>query len=113
MDRIFRDALDISGVRGIMLYSADEKLVCSKFNRPLRSDPEKSVEWALFLNSLKGVQELELLFEDGRLYVRKTVVGPSIVFMDLVPVSMLKLTTELLANSLEDRRIKKELGIQT
>ncbi len=113
MERIFKDSLEVSGVRGIMLYSNDEKLVCSKFNRPLLSDPEKSVEWALFLNALNGIQELELLFEDGRLYVRKTAVGPLIVFMDLVPASMLKLTAEILANSLEDRRIQKELGIQT
>lgn len=110
MKRIFRDSLAVTGVRGIMLYSANEKLVYSEFNRPLHSNPERSVEWALFVSSLKSIQELELLFENGRLYVRRTVIGPLIVFMDVVPSSMVKLTTEILANNLQDHRVQKVLG---
>ena len=109
MHRIFNDSLAVAGVRGIMLYSADQKLVCSDFCRPLPSDPEKSVEWALFVNALDQVQELELLFEESRLYVRKTAVGPLIVIMDPVPSSMIKLTTEIAANQLKNPRVQKEL----
>jgi hypothetical protein len=111
MNPIFRDSLTVAGVQGIMLYSADEKLICSQFNRLLPSDPNKSVEWALFVSSLKDIQELELLFEKCRLYIRKTAIGPLIVFMDLVPSAMIKLTTEILANSLQDRRVQKELAV--
>jgi hypothetical protein len=111
MNRIFRDSLAVTGVRGIMLYSANEKLAYSEFSRPLHSDPERSVEWALFVSSLNDIQELELLFENSRLYVRTTVIGPLIVFMDIVPSSMVKLTTEILANNLQNNRVQKELGV--
>lgn len=111
MNQIFRDSLGVAGVQGIMLYSAEEKLICSEFNQPLPSDPNKSVEWALFISFLNDVQELELLFEKGRLYMRQTAIGPLIVFMDLVPSAMIKLTTEVLANSLQDRRVQKELAV--
>jgi hypothetical protein len=111
MNRIFRDSLEVDGVRGVMLYSVDGKLIYSDFNQALGSDPEKSVKWALFVNSLNGVQELELLFENSRLYIRKTVIGPLIVFLDLVSSSMVKLTAEILANNLEDSRIQRELKV--
>jgi hypothetical protein len=111
MHAIFKDALEANGVQGVMLYSKEKKLVYSAFNRPARMDPEKSVEWMLFISLLEGLQELELLFEKGRLYMRSTVIGPLIVLMERGPSSMVKLTTEMIANNLQNPRVRKTLRV--
>ncbi|MCU0540035.1 MAG: hypothetical protein MUF46_09155 [Desulfobacterales bacterium] len=111
MHAIFKDALDVSGVQGVMLYSKEKKLVYSAFNRPVRTEPEKSVEWTLFVSLIGGLNELELLFEKGRLYMRSTVIGPLIVLMEHGPSSLVRLTTELIANNLQDPRVRKALRV--
>jgi hypothetical protein len=107
MKDLFRDALGIAGVRGALLYDAEGTLLYSEFTSRPSLDIEQDVGWTLFVRSLVGVPELELLFDSGRLYACTTVVGPLIIMMDAIPAGMVKLSAAVLSDQLKARGLSK------
>ena len=100
MLELFKDILDIEGVKGAMLFSPKGEITFKHFNSDVSLDPEK-MNWKRFIELLDNMRETDLIFEKGRLYIRKTDAGHLIIFMSLfVPMAILRLNCDILLPAL-------------
>lgn len=110
MRELFKDILSMSDVHGIMLFSLEGKLIFKEFISPLIEEPETRNWWRLFLDSLNGAREVDLVFERSRLYVRRIEAGYlMLVLGPLAPMAMLRLNCDLLVPSLRQIKLTKGL----
>ena len=101
MQELFKDILNMEGVKGLMLFSFAGETVLKEFNQ---TPPEgiESRDWSLFIESLAGMRETDLLFKKGRLYIRRTDIGYLVVLVGLfMPIAMLRLQCDILLPSLK------------
>ena len=107
MLELFKDILDIEGVKGVMLFSHKGDFLFKHFTSDISQDPEK-MKWDRFVELLDGMRETDLTFEKGRLYIRKTDAGYLIIFMSLfVPMAILRLYCDILLPSLAPAKSSK------
>ena len=91
----------MEGVKGLMMFSFAGETMLKKFNQ---APPEgiESRDWSLFIESLAGMRETDLLFKKGRLYIRRTDIGYLVVLVGLfMPIAMLRLQCDILLPSLK------------
>jgi hypothetical protein len=101
MRELFSDILGIEGVKGLILFSFTGEIVFKELNPSVVEDVE-SRDWRPFIDSLKGMRETDLIFEKGRLYVRKTEIGYLVVLLGpFVPIAMMRLQCDILLPSLK------------
>jgi hypothetical protein len=99
---LFRDILLQDDVRGVMFFSYKGEMVHKEFVDPPRKEPEAEHWWPYFIDSMDGVQEADLVFEKGRLYIRRTKYGYLLVLMGLfAPVTMVRLKCDILLPALD------------
>ncbi len=111
MKKLFGDVLDIDDVKGVMIFSFKGELIFKEFLTPISEEPE-SREWGpLFIDSLRGIREADIVYESGRLYIRKTGLGYLLILMGLfTPVAMMRLNCDILLPSLEKSGASKGLA---
>jgi len=110
MKELFRDILSIDDVKGVMLFSFKGELIFKEFLSPLSEEPETREWWPLFIDSLQGVREADIVYENSRLYIRKTDLGYLLILMGLfAPVAMMRLNCDILLPSLEKVGVTKGL----
>ena len=106
MKKLFADLLDLKDINGILVVSFDGDLIYEDFSSPLSERPE-SHDWRSFVESLKGANEANLVFEKGTLYVRETKFGYLVVSMGfLASAPMVRLTCDVLLPSIN--KLKKD-----
>ncbi len=101
MRELFKDILNMEGVKGLMMFSFAGEPVYKEFNQ---AQPEgiESRDWSLFIESLAGMRETDLIFKKGRLYIRRTDIGYLVVLMGLfVPIALMRLQCDILLPSLK------------
>jgi len=110
MKSLFRDILDIEDVHGAIFLSLDGKPVFNEFV----SHPPKGLEhinWRLFIRSLDGVREAELVFENRRFFIKRAPSGYILVIMgETAPAEMVRLNCDILIPNLE-KTSKKPKGL--
>ncbi|MGD9111841.1 MAG: hypothetical protein PVI77_05795, partial [Desulfobacterales bacterium] len=74
MRELFNDILNMEGVRGLMFFSFSGELIFKELHQALPEEPEAR-NWSLFIQSLAGMRETDLIFKKGRLYIRRTEIG--------------------------------------
>jgi hypothetical protein len=107
MRELFNDILNMEGVKGLMMFSFAGEPVYKEFNQ---AQPEgiESRDWSLFIESLAGMRETDLIYKKGRLYIRKTDIGYLVVLMGLfVPIAMMRLQCDILLPSLKPAKATK------
>ena len=110
MRDLFDDLLNTKGVKGILLFSFSGKILFKEFASPVDQRPE-TVDWRFFLESLEGMRETDLLFEKGRIYIRRSEIGYLVVLMALfVPTAMIRLNCDILLPLLKQEKSGKKLG---
>jgi len=110
MRELFNDILNMDGVKGVMLFSFSGDLIFKEFISAIAEEPENR-DWSLFIESLEGMRETDLVFEKGRLYIRKTEIGYLVILVGpYVPIAMLRLNCDILLPSL--RPAKSPKGIR-
>jgi hypothetical protein len=110
MQEVFDDILSMEGVRGLMLFSYTGDLV---FKNSLQAGLEDIVnrDWSLFIESLTGMREADLIFEKGRLYIRRNDIGYLVLLIGpFVPIAMIRLQCDIVLPSLTPA--KKPKGIR-
>ena len=101
MEDLFEDVLNLKGVKGVLLLSFDGDIISKHFPIPVSKDPEKW-DWESFVAALEGVKETELVFENSRIYIRRSDLGYLLVILDRqTPVAMLRLNCDILLPSLK------------
>jgi len=107
MRELFRDILNMEGVKGVMMFSFTGDLIFKEFNQTVPVEPENR-NWQPFVESLAGMRESDLIFRKGRLYIRKTKIGYLVVLMALfVPIAMMRLTCDIVMPSLKPEKTRK------
>lgn len=112
MDNIFKEILDMYEVHGIVLLSAEGKILHQFFkeNR-ITSVGENSFDWITLAESLGDFNEADLLFEGGRFYIRKTANGFLMISMSSeVSMPMIKLNCDIIVPKLSKIKPKKGLS---
>jgi hypothetical protein len=100
MRELFADILQTEGVSGVMLFSLKGDLIFKEFSSSANKDPEQQ-DWRSFIQSLEGMRETDLVFEKGRIYIRKTEIGYLLIWMALfVPIAMIRLNCDILLPAL-------------
>jgi hypothetical protein len=111
MKALFSDILSTKDVKGVMLLSFDGELIFEEYLFPLVREVENREWWRLFLFSLREANEADLVFENCRLYLRKTELGYLLIHMGpLAPPAMIRLHTDLLLPSFKE--LKPEKGLR-
>jgi len=101
MQTLFKDILETDGVNGVMLFSFVGDILYQEFSSDSNKVP-KVENWGLFVKSLDSIREVDLIFENGRLYVRKTDIGYLVILMGLfVPAAMVRLNCDIILPSLK------------
>jgi hypothetical protein len=102
MRDILRDVLDIDGVQGLIMFSAKGDVMFKEFSSPGQEDPENKGWWTLFFGCLRGVREADIVFENGRLYIRRTEMGYLMILMGaFVSSAMIRLQCDMILPSLK------------
>lgn len=111
MKDIFKDILGIDGVKGVVMFSPEGKLLLSKFSDNDREEESRieNINWDAFAIELKDLTEAEFVFERNRFYIRKSRSGFLLVVLeDIAPVSMVRLNCEIVLPTLD--RMKPGAG---
>ena len=107
MLELFKDILNIEGVKGTMLLSSRGEILFKHFTSDISQYPEK-MNWKRFIELLDNMRETDLIFEKGRLYIRKTDVGHLVIFMSLfAPMAILRLNCDILLPALTPAKTSK------
>jgi hypothetical protein len=110
MKDLFKDIIDIEDVQGIIFLAFDGKPVFRKFVSHWPQEFEDK-NWPAFVTAFNGVQEAELVFENTRLYIRRTGSGYILIAMGRFALTaMVRLNCDLLLSSLDQTK-KKPKGI--
>jgi hypothetical protein len=101
MRGIFQDLLAIDGVKGVVFFTPSGQPVFEEF--VVGGGGASAGDWFSLVNVLDKAQEAELVFEKGRLYVRRGPEGVLVVVMGLVgPTGMVRLTSDILLSGLRE-----------
>lgn len=102
MKEYFSDLLGMKGVRGAVLFGQDGAINFEAFTGAGEPEARNFANWGAVATALNGVRESDLIFENGRFYIRRTEWGILLVVMDLtVSVAMVKLNCDILLPNLK------------
>ena len=95
---------------GLLLFSFSGNILFKEFKSPIEERPE-NMDWRFFIESVEGMREADLLFEKGRIYIRRSEIGYLVVLMALfVPIAMVRLNCDIVLPSLKQEKSGKKLG---
>ncbi len=101
MKELFKDILKMEGVKGVLLLSLKGDIVFKDFSTRLHEKLE-SRDWKHFVDSLSGIRETDLVYENARIYIRKTGSGYLLILMDFfVSAAMVRLSCDILLPALK------------
>ena len=110
MKDLFKEVMGMDGVKGVLLLSFDGEIIFKQFSSSPGSEPEKR-DWGNFVASLEGMRETDLVFDNGRIYIRRSDLGYLLVVMEsVVSVAMLRLNCDIILPSLTP--VKGSKGIK-
>lgn len=101
MKELFADILSMDGIMGVLLLSEKGETVYRESRGDRMPDTAK-VDWNSILPTLAGLRETDMVFERGRVYIRKTDLGYLLIPMNArASVAMLRLNCDILLPSLK------------
>ena len=107
MRDVFKDLLAVDGVRGVLFFTPSGEPLFEEFNIG-GSAPAAVGDWFALVASLGKAREAELVFERGRVYVRRTAAGVLVVVMGLIaPCAVIRLNCDILLPALQVQRSAK------
>jgi predicted regulator of Ras-like GTPase activity (Roadblock/LC7/MglB family) len=112
MKDIFKDLVEISGVRGAVVLNPAGELITSRFSSPYgKTSAVEKYNWEPFLKALGEVTEADFVFDKGRIYLKKLQAGFLLVIMDdMASVSMVRLNCEILLPEVEALNSGSRIG---
>ena len=109
MKDLFKDIFNIDNVQGVMFLPIKGKLVFSEF---VSQQPKKigDINWPPFIQTLNGIHEAELIFENNRFYLRRAGMGYILVVMGEAGLTeMVRLNCDVLISTFKQTK-KKHKG---
>ena len=107
MREVFKDLLAVDGVRGVVFFTPSGERVFEEFIIG-GAEPAAVSDWYALVASLGKAREADLVFERGRVYVRRTADGVLVVVMGLIaPCAVIRLNCDILLPALKEQRSTK------
>ena len=109
MKELFADVLSMQGIKGVVLLSFQGDILYQESRAGDLSNLQK-VDWENILSTLEGTRETDLVFDQGRVYIRQTDLGYLLVPMsDQASVAMLRLNCDILLPALKPAKGPRSL----
>jgi hypothetical protein len=107
MKDVFADILNLEGVNGVLLFSSGGEVVFQAFRSSLPEEPASREWWPLFIDSLGGIREADLVFDMGRIYVKRSEESYLMVLLSpSASIAMVRLNCDILLPSLGQYKSK-------
>ena len=101
MKNLFRDILQLDDIKGIILLSEDGAVLFKELLAPTAGDLENS-DWISGLSNVDRADEIEFVYENDRIYVRKMAGACLLIWMGgFAPAAMVRVNCDILIPSLE------------
>ncbi len=111
MKDIFQEILSMDGVHGVILLSPEGKVLFESLDKNRFSPHRSNLSWLTIIETLEEFQEVDLIFEQGRFYIRKTGSGYLMISMsDNVSIAMVKLNCDIVLPELS--KVKPSKGLR-
>lgn len=75
MEKLFQELLAMNGVLGLVLLSGEGKVLYETKSEVEFIPARVSQSWKMIIDTIEEYQELDLIFDEGRLFIRKTETG--------------------------------------
>jgi hypothetical protein len=110
MKTLFRDILNLDDVWGIMLFSFEGETLMEEFLPGPVDEPQHSDFWPQIIGAIGRIREADLIFENSRVYLRRTELGYLFVLMGaFAQTALVRLNCDILAPSLKEMKESKGL----
>jgi hypothetical protein len=104
---ILNDIKDVEHVRGCLFLTNEGAIAHAHFSTPQEIEAEK-YPWLSLIESLSKLNEVDILFDNIRLYIRKTNEGYLLLILEVYAIlSMIKLHCNVLVSQLDSNKPKK------
>ncbi|MGD2125421.1 MAG: hypothetical protein PVG99_05030 [Desulfobacteraceae bacterium] len=108
MKALFGDILKLDDVQGILLFSFDGRLMFKEFLSGSSEEPKNEDSWPSVIRALDRIKEADLVFDRGKVHIRRTELGYLLVLMGLfAPTAMVRLNCGILLPSLKEMKTSK------
>ena len=110
MEKIFQDILTMDGVHGLVLLSDEGKVLFESLDGNRFLLEKSTLSWQSIIESLEDFREMDLVYEQGRYYMRKIDTGLLMISMGLdVSIAMVKLNCDIVVPELKKLQSGKGL----
>ena len=111
MEKIFQDLLTMDGVHGLVLLSNEGKVLFESLDDNRFLLEKSTLSWKMIFDTLEEFREMDLVYESGRYYMRKTENGLLLISMALeVSIAMVKLNCDIVIPEL--KKIQSGKGLK-
>jgi hypothetical protein len=110
MKELVGKILEIEDVRGVLLVSFEGDVIFQEESPMMTTEAEKSGIWPRLFDAMRGIKEADLIFDQMRLYIRRTDPGYLVILMGLfAPAAMVRMNCDMLLPSLKQNGKPKGL----
>lgn len=110
MEALFKDILTINGVQSIVLLSSEGRVVHDSEAGRNKGARQRYTNWRKLLDVLQNAREADFVFENGRIYLRRTGQGYLLVGMQpFASIAMVKLNCDIVLPQLKNPKDSKGL----
>ncbi len=110
MRETFNDVLSINGVSAIILLAQDGKILFDSTDGKGSGSGLNYSHWKKLLDVMNNAREADFVFENGRIYLRKTADGYLMVCMQShASIAMVKLNCDILLPQINSTKSSKGL----
>jgi hypothetical protein len=107
MEEYFKDIIAINGVQGVILLDAAGKVVFESVAALRTGIKQRYTNWKKLLDTVGNIREADFVFDNGRVYLRKTENGYLLVSMQsFASIAMVKLNCDILLPQLKSDKNK-------
>lgn len=105
MQDIFNDVIRMDGVGGLVFFSREGQVLFESIDAQRVSLPQGYRDWAALMPVLRKMREADIVYENGRLYMRATEQGYLLVIMGpVVSIAMVKLNCDIILPQLKSAK---------
>jgi len=112
MEALFKDIADINGVQSITLIDMSGKISYEAANAQLAGVKQRYTNWKKLIDVLENTREADFVFDNGRVYLRRTDNGYLLVSMQsFASIAMVKLNCDIVLPQLKNEKTKGLKGL--
>jgi hypothetical protein len=109
MRELFEDIVKIDGVEGVFVLSPTGRILFQQISAKLSQTPE-NMDWGFLVDAIRDMREIDLIYENGRLYIRRTGVGFLVIVTGVeVPIAMVRLNCDIILPAMQSSKTSRGL----